>query len=254
MSTSAGAGIAQRLGEVRARIERACDVSDRSPGDVRIVAVTKTHPPGVVRDAVEIGLSDIGESRVQELTAKMDALGTDGASVAGARWHFVGRLQSNKASDVAGRVSLVHSVDRLSLVDALDRHAGPDQVQRVLVQVNVGDDPRKGGCRPDRTLDLVAEARSRPALEVIGLMTIPPLPPDDADHEEHARPFFAELRRLRDAASDEWPEVQQLSMGMSGDLGSAVEEGATIVRVGTALLGPRRDPPWDPESTWRTDE
>lgn len=254
MSIGAGAGIAERLSDVQARIEHACGVSGRSPGDVRIVAVTKTHPPGVVRDAVEIGVPDIGENRVQELTAKMDALGTEDASALGVRWHFVGRLQSNKASDVAGRVSLVHSVDRLSLVDALERHAGPGQVQRVLVQVNVGDDPRKGGCPPDRTLDLVAEARSRPALEVIGLMTIPPLPPEDADQEEHARPFFAELRRLRDAASDEWPEVQQLSMGMSGDLGSAVEEGATIVRVGTALLGARRDPPWDPESTWRTDE
>jgi len=119
-------------------------------------------------------------------------------------------------------------------------------VQRVLVQVNVGADPAKGGCDVHGTLDLVAYARDLPNLAVEGLMTMPPLPPDDVDPNRASRPFFATLRGLRDQARERWPEVAHLSMGMTPDLEAAIEEGATMVRVGTALFGPRADRPWQP--------
>ena len=156
-------------------------------------------------------------------------------------------LQRRKARDLVGRHVLVHSVDRARLADTLSRHAEETGVlQRVLVQVNVGDDPAKGGVHPDEALDLVAYARGCSHLSVEGLMTIPPLPPDDADPNEAARPHFAHLRELRDRARERWPEVVHLSMGMTADLEAAVEEGATMVRVGTALFGPRQDGPWRP--------
>lgn len=225
--------IAARLREVQARIGAACERSGRASSAVTLVAVTKTHPPAVVRALLELGILDIGENRVDEMVAKM-------GDVSGARWHFVGRLQSNKARDVVGRAVLVHSIDRRSLARALSGRAEAAGVlQRVLVQVNVGDDPAKGGCRPEETLDLLEEIRPLPHLAVEGLMTMPPMPAGDAHPAEAARPHFAALRELRDAARERWPEVVHLSMGMTADFEVAVEEGATIVRVGSALLGPR---------------
>ncbi|MBW3662195.1 MAG: YggS family pyridoxal phosphate-dependent enzyme [Actinobacteria bacterium] len=232
--------IAARLRTVRRRIEAACDRAGRRASAVVLIGVTKTHPPSVARTLVTAGVGDLGEARVGELLAKAP-------HVPDARWHLVGRLQSRKARDVIGEAVLVHSVDRHSLIDELSRRAeSAGVVQRILVQVNVGDDPAKGGCEVDGTLDLVAYARSRPNLAVEGLMTMPPLPPDDADPVEAARPHFALLRRLRDEARERWPEVTHLSMGMSADLEAAVEEGATMVRVGTALVGPRRPHAWEP--------
>jgi PLP dependent protein len=165
--------------------------------------------------------------------------------VPGARWHLVGRLQRNKVREVVGRQVLVHSVDRRRLVDALSRRAEElGHLQRILVQVNVGDDPAKSGCHVDETLDLVAYARERPYLAVEGLMTMPPMPAADEDPAEAAREHFATLRQLRDRARERFPEVAHLSMGMSADLEAAVAEGATMVRIGTALFGPRGDSPW----------
>ncbi|MGH3442998.1 MAG: YggS family pyridoxal phosphate-dependent enzyme [Nitriliruptorales bacterium] len=225
--------IAARLEEVQERIDAACERAGRAPSSVTLVAVTKTHPAEVVRTLLDLGIYDIGENRVDEMVAKM-------ADVTGARWHFVGRLQSNKARDVVGRAVVVHSVDRASLARALSRRAEGEGVpQRVLLQVNVGDDPGKGGCRPEDALDLLEGIRELPHLAVEGLMTIPPLPSAREDPAEAARPHFATLRELRDAARERWPEVVHLSMGMSADFEAAVGEGATIVRVGTALLGPR---------------
>ncbi len=232
--------VAERLPAVRARIADACAQAGRRPGAVQLIGVTKTHPPAAARAAVSLDVVDLGENRVQELLAKMP-------HVPGARWHLIGRLQRNKAKHVVGHGMLIHSVDRRSLAATLaDRAAGDGVVQRILVQVNVGDDPAKGGCEVDEALDLVAYARDLPNLAVEGLMTIPPLPPDDANPNDEARPHFARLRALRDDARSRWPEVVHLSMGMTADLEAAVAEGATMVRVGTALFGPRNPEAWRP--------
>jgi PLP dependent protein len=230
--------IATNLDAVRGRIAAAAERADRRPSDVQLIGVTKTHPPEVCRAAVDAGLVDLGENRVQELLAKHP-------HVPGARWHLIGQLQRNKVKDVIGRHVLVHSLDRRSLADALSRRAArAGVVQRVLVQVNVGDDPAKSGCDVDHALDLVAYARDLPNLAVEGLMTVPPMPPEGVDPAEAARPHFATLRRLRDAARSRFPEVVHLSMGMSADLEAAVGEGATMIRIGTALFGPRGAGPW----------
>jgi pyridoxal phosphate enzyme (YggS family) len=238
--TAAVEGLGDRLAAVESRIAAACEAAGRRRSAVLLLGVTKTHPPEVARAAVALGVVDLGENRVQELRAKM-------AGVPGARWHLVGRLQSRKSRDVVGHKVVVHSLDRRSLADALSRHAARvGGVQRMLVQVNVGDDPAKGGCEIDDALDLVAYARDLPNLAVEGLMTVPPLPPDGVDPGEAARPHFEVLRRLRDDARGRWPEVVHLSMGMTADLEAAIQAGATIVRVGTALFGPRGDRAWTP--------
>lgn len=236
-----GSELEDRLAAVRSRIAGACEAADRRPSSVVLIGVTKTHPPDVVRSALEAGIVDLGENRVEELVAKAERM-------PGARWHLIGQLQRRKARDVVGRQVLVHSVDRAKLADTLSRHAADAEVvQRVLVQVNVGDDPAKGGCHVDDAIELVAYARELPHLTVEGLMTIPPLPAVDADPNAAARPHFARLRELRDEARDRFPEVAHLSMGMTGDLEAAVAEGATMVRVGTALFGERGDGPWRPD-------
>lgn len=245
------AELRERLGAVRGRVSAACRRAGREPSSVSIVAVTKTHPPEVATAAIRAGLNHLGESRVQEMLAKMSALETTADPAPS--WHLVGRLQSNKARDVVGRAVLVHSVDRRSLAEELSRRAGrAGVVQRVLIQVNVGDDPAKAGCRPDAALELIAAVRELDHLSVEGLMTIPPLPADDADQAEAARPHFATLRRLRDEARGRWPEVTHLSMGMSADFEVAVEEGATVIRLGTVLFGPRQDRPYRPRRDGRT--
>jgi PLP dependent protein len=233
--------VAANLAAVRGRIATAAERAGRRAVDVQLIGVTKTHPPATCRAAVAAGLSDLGENRVQELLAKHP-------HVPGARWHLIGRLQRNKAKDVVGRHLLVHSVDRRSLAKALSRRAADaGVVQRVLVQVNVGDDPAKGGCHVDETLDLVAYARDLPHLAVEGLMTVPPMPPEGTDPATAAQPHFATLRRLRDEARSRYPEVVHLSMGMSADLEAAVAEGASMIRIGTALFGARGAGPWRAE-------
>lgn len=240
VQTDARTDFAHRLARVRERIAVACDQAGRQAASVALIAVTKTHPPELAQLAVDAGQVDLGENRVQELLAKQQA-------VEGARWHLVGRLQRNKAKDVVARTILIHSVDRRSLADTLSRRAAAVQtVQRILVQVNVGDDPAKGGCDLDRAGDLVAYARDLPYLSVEGLMTIPPLSPDGADANAAARPHFAALRGLRDELRRDFPEVVHLSMGMSADLEAAVAEGATMLRIGSALFGPRDSSPWQP--------
>jgi PLP dependent protein len=237
-SSSAEALVATRLAAVQQRVADACAQADRSPASVTIIGVTKTHPPALCRAAVASGLVDLAENRVQELAAKQP-------QVPGARWHLVGRLQRNKVRAVVGQQVLVHSLDRRRLADALSRRAEDvGSMQRVLVQVNVGDDPAKGGCHVDETLDLIAYARELPRLAVEGLMTIPPLPADDEDPCAAAREHFGRLRELRDRARSKFPEVVHLSMGMSADLEAAVAEGATMIRIGTALFGPRANGPW----------
>jgi PLP dependent protein len=237
-SSGASAKVADRLALARDRVATAAIAAGRRPADVRLIAVTKTHPPELAAEAVAAGVVDLGENRVQELLAKYGL-------VPGARWHLIGRLQRNKARDVVGRQVLVHSLDRRSLADALSARAQRvDAVQRVLVQVNVGDDPAKGGCDLAEADELVAYARDLPNLAVEGLMTIPPMPPPGVDPATASRPHFATLRELRDVLRARYPEVAHLSMGMSADLEAAVAEGSTMVRLGTAVFGARGDAPW----------
>jgi pyridoxal phosphate enzyme (YggS family) len=220
---AASSDVAARLRDVRGRIARAAERAGRSPSSVVLVAVSKRQPLARVREALAAGQRDLGESRAQELVERLAELGpapSDGP----VRWHFVGRLQSNKAREVVGRVSLVHSLDRLSLAEELGRRAhDAGRIQRVLVQVNAGEDPAKAGVATADAGDLVRRIRSLDGLSLEG----------------DPRPVFARLRALRDELREQYPELQHLSMGMSADFEVAVEEGATIVRVGEAAFGPR---------------
>ena len=197
---------------------------------VRIVAVTKTHGPEAVRAALAAGLTDIGENRVQEAMEKQDAL-------AGVRvdWHLIGTLQRNKARHAAGRFALIHSVDRLDLAAELDRRAAEGSRQAVLVQVNCSDEPQKGGVEPGGLPALLEALSSFARLEVRGLMTMSALTDDVAEQ----RRAFRRLRELRDAGERSGHRLPELSMGMSGDFAVAVEEGATMIRIGTLLFGER---------------
>ncbi len=218
-----------RLARVREAVARHQAIGGwRHP--VRIVAVTKTHGAETIRAAVAAGLSDIGENRVQEALAKQDALAD--LPVA---WHLIGTLQRNKARLAAGRFALIHSVDRLDLAAELDRRVPEDGRQPVLVQVNCSDEPQKGGVAPDELPALLEVLGGHPRLEVRGLMTMSAL----TDDREEQRRAFRRLRELRDAAERGGHRLPELSMGMSGDYPTAVEEGATMVRLGTVLFGER---------------
>lgn len=220
--------VASRVAGVRESIAAAAARAGRDPQDVTLVGVSKFIPVDAVRQAIAAGVADLGESRAQELVAKTQAF-----DLPQIRWHFIGRLQRNKARDVVGRTALLHSIDRPQLVAAVgDAARAAGVVQSVLVQVNVGGDPDKAGVSPAETETLVAAVDGDPALRCLGLMTIPPLGVDP-------RPLFAMLRDLRDDLVRRHPSVTNLSMGMSNDFEVAVEEGATIVRVGEAVFGPR---------------
>jgi hypothetical protein len=198
---------------------------------VTIVAVTKTFGPEAVGAAVEAGLRAVGENRVQEALVKQEALA--GLDV---EWHLIGSLQKNKARQAAQRFALIHSVDRLDLAVELDRRMPPGAArQAVLVQVNCSAEPQKGGVEPAELAALLDALRSLGRLEVRGLMTMAELSADP----ETARGAFAMLRRLRDEATSRGHRLPELSMGMSGDFAVAVEEGATMVRLGTILFGGR---------------
>jgi pyridoxal phosphate enzyme (YggS family) len=197
---------------------------------VRIVGVTKTHGPEAVRAAVAAGLRDVGENRVQEALEKQQAL-TD-LSV---EWHLIGTLQRNKARNAVGRFALIHSVDRMDLAAELDRRSTGEGRQRVLVQVNCSAEPQKGGVAPGLLPALLDELQKLARLEVQGLMTMSAL----TDDPEEQRRAFRLLRELREAAERSGHRLPELSMGMSGDYAIAVEEGATMIRLGTVLFGAR---------------
>lgn len=197
---------------------------------VRIVAVTKSHGPEAVRAALAAGLTDVGENRVQEALQKQEALA--GVAVA---WHLIGTLQRNKARHAAGRFALIHSVDRADLAAELDRRVSPGARQAVLVQVNCSDEPQKGGVEPEALPALLDGLGGLERLELRGLMTMSALTDDVAEQ----RRAFRRLRELRDAAEAAGHRLPELSMGMSGDYPVAVEEGATMIRLGTVLFGER---------------
>ncbi|HET8624032.1 MAG TPA: YggS family pyridoxal phosphate-dependent enzyme [Gemmatimonadales bacterium] len=223
------AGLADRVIRVREVIrERQATGGWTHP--VTIVAITKTHGPEAVRAAALAGLSAVGENRVQEALAKQDAVPDVPID-----WHLVGTLQRNKARLAVGRFALIHSVDRLELAGELHRRLPAGARQAILVQVNCSAEPQKGGVEPDALLELLAGVAQLDGLEVRGLMTMAAL----TDDEREQRRAFAMLRDLRDASEREGYRLPELSMGMSADFGVAVEEGATIVRLGTVLFGER---------------
>lgn len=221
------------LRSVRERIERACARAGRDPEAVALVAVSKTVPASRVRELLESGQLLFGESRVQEALEKIPLVG------GGSRWHLVGHLQRNKARHAVGSFELIHSVDDLALAQELDRRAaGRGIVQPVLVQVNLSREATKSGVDDEGALPLLEAVRSLAGLKLRGLMTIPP-PSEDP---ETSRPWFAALRDLRDRAESRLGTgLPELSMGMTDDFEIAVEEGATLVRVGRALFGPRSE-------------
>jgi len=224
--------LADNLAEVKERIRQAAEQAGRDPAGVRLVAVSKTHSVEAVREAVAAGVEILGENYVQEVRAKMAALA--GLEV---EWHFIGRLQTNKAKDVVEGFGLIHSVDRLKLARELDRRAkAKERRAPVLIEVNLAEEETKGGVAPAQALELIEAAAGMENLEVRGLMTMPPF----FDQPERARPYFAALARLAEEARDKTGlALPELSMGMSGDFEAAIAEGATLVRVGTAIFGAR---------------
>ena len=225
-------GLGARVRAVRERIARACEGARRDPSDVTLVAVTKTHPEATVRDAVEHGLTVFGENRVQEGARKIEALRPEFPALS---WRLIGRLQSNKAKTAVRYFEEIQSVDRVSLLEILSREAGSASRYPIYVEVNLAGEASKGGVDPSGAGDLVRAALSSPGIALRGLMSVPPF----ADDPEASRPFFRELRGLRDRLQEETGAPLGLSMGMSHDFDVAIEEGATVVRVGTALFGPR---------------
>jgi len=221
--------IAARWAAVRARVDAAARRAGRDPADVTIVAVSKTHPAAAAVAAIAAGAVDLGENYAQELVAKAaEVAALTGAPV---RWHFIGRLQRNKAKLVAGKVALVHAVDSVELgVELGKRAAAVGAVQPVLIAVNLAGEATKGGVVEGEVEAIVAALRGASGVRVDGLMTMPP-PVDDA---EQVRPQFRALRELRDRLG-----LSLLSMGMTGDFEVAIEEGATHVRIGTAIFGSR---------------
>jgi PLP dependent protein len=220
-----GASPAQRLDEVRGAIRRAAALAGRTPGEVTLIAVSKTHGAEAIRPLIEAGQRDFGENRVQEAQAKWPALRAEAPDV---RLHLIGRLQSNKAADALALFDSIHSVDRPSLVEALaEAMTKTGRRPECFLQVNIGDEPQKGGCAVADLPDFVARSRAA-GLPVVGLMAIPPA-------ETEPAPYFALLAKLARRHA-----LPALSMGMSADYETAVMIGATHLRVGTALFGDRR--------------
>jgi pyridoxal phosphate enzyme (YggS family) len=226
--------IAARLSEIRARVADAAARANRSPSDILLIAVSKTFPIDAVRAAFEAGQQDFGENRVQELLQKMEA-----APDLPVRWHLIGHLQSNKARKAAERVSTIHSVDSVDLLRRIDTAAAAaSQQPRVLVQVDLAGETTKFGALPADLPSIFVQGQECTAARLVGLMLLPPL----SENPEDARSWFRRLREERDrlaASGIPTPMLSELSMGMSHDFEVAIEEGATMIRVGTAIFGER---------------
>ena len=220
--------IAERWAEVRGRVDAACERAGRAPSEVTIVAVSKTHPASAVREAAAAGATDFGENYAQELAAKRGDCGA-------VRWHFIGRLQRNKAKLVAGQVALVHAVDSIELATELAKRAA-GVLQPILISVNVAAEDTKGGVAVAEAVELARGLSAIAGIRLDGFMTMPP-PSEDP---EASRPTFEALRTLRDRVQDQLgAALPVLSMGMSGDFEVAIACGATHVRIGTAIFGAR---------------
>ena len=225
--------VQENLQEVRKNIEEACKRAGRDPEEVTLIAVSKTKPVEMMREAMAIGQVDFGENKVQEIVRK------SGEITEGVRWHMIGHLQRNKVKQVVGLADLIHSVDSLRLAETISNEAVKKEIQvPILIEVNVAEEDSKFGITCEETLELVRQIAALPNLKVKGLMTIAPYVEDP----EENRPVFQRLKQLSvDIASKNIDNVSMnaLSMGMTGDYQVAVEEGATLVRVGTGIFGER---------------
>ena len=224
--------IAENLARVRERIAQAASKAGREVGEIELVAISKTHDAERVHEAYEAGQILFGESRVQEARIKIPE------SPSSLRWHFVGHLQKNKIRQALPLFELIHSVDSLALAQDMNRIAEEEGSHpRVLLEVNVAGEGSKFGFKPEALRAEMERLLALPRLSILGLMTIPPL----AEEAETSRKYFVQLRELRDRVQTEFHvDLAQLSMGMTNDFPIAVEEGATLVRVGTAIFGERR--------------
>ena len=224
----------ENVARVKERIAAAAAAAGRDPAEVTLVAATKVQTSDTIRRAIAAGVTICGENRVQEMTAHLNDNAYDGAAL-----HFIGHLQTNKVKQVVGRVELIESVGSAHLLTAIEAQAAKlDLVQDILLEVNIGGEESKSGIAPAELPALVEQAAGCPHVRLRGLMAIPPVAGDDGN-----RPFFAKMRQLfvdiRSQMDDNKTDFNCLSMGMSGDYENAVREGATLVRVGTALFGPR---------------
>ncbi len=224
-------GLAERIAAVHERIERAAAAIGRDPASVQLVAVSKRHPAKAIREAYDLGIRAFGENYAQELVSKAMEVGELG----GMAWHMIGHLQTNKARLLAPVITTIHTIDSTYIASELGKRAAKlGRTVQALIEVNVANDPAKSGCMPSELASIIEAVRACPALELRGLMTMPPY----SDDPSASQRFFAGLRALRTlhGGPDALPE---LSMGMSHDLEVAIAEGATIVRVGTAIFGER---------------
>lgn len=225
--------VTENIKQIRAVIAETAARSGRSPSSVRLMAVTKTVPDERIIEAIKAGIDIIGENYLQEAKRKLDSMGKS------LEWHLIGHLQTNKARLAASLFDMIHSVDRMELARELDRRArAADLIVKILIEVNVSGEVTKSGTPLTEAIALVRAVAALPNLSIQGLMTMPPY----CDDPEEARPFFRRLRELRDEIEAErmpLVEMKELSMGMSGDYAVAIEEGATIVRLGSVIFGER---------------
>lgn len=225
--------IAKNLASIQERIKKAATACGRNPEEVRLVAVSKTIPAETVKKAMDAGVSILGENYVQEARKKIEILGKD------VPWHFIGHLQSNKAKYAVDLFDMIHSIDSSHLAERLNREAQKkDRIMPVLIQVNISGEDTKHGIDSRKILKLIKDISTFQNLNIQGLMTMPPWSSDPED----SRPYFSSLRKLRDELESRGLEnvnLKELSMGMSADFEVAIEEGATLIRIGTSIFGPR---------------
>jgi PLP dependent protein len=223
--------IRENLSRVRERIERAAQKAGRDPKEIKLVAVSKTVEVARIKEAIEAGVSILGENYVQEAEKKIEALGKP------VSWHFIGHLQSNKVRYAVRLFDVIHSIDSIPLAEELNRRAEqPDRVIKVMIEVNLSKEATKFGTDEEKVLNLAKRIQSSKHLSLEGLMTMPPY----FDSPEMSRPYYVVLRELKERMTKEGIPMKELSMGMSNDFEIAIEEGATYVRVGTAIFGPRK--------------
>ncbi len=226
--------IAENIAQIRDRIDAACSRSGRNKESVHLIAVSKVKPAELVDAAFEAGQKLFGENYVQEFSDKVTQVKKP------ITWHFIGALQSNKVKYIKGKVAMIHSVDRLSLATEINKQWSKlDSSIDILIQINIGNEESKSGCRPADLETLIREAAKLPYINIKGLMCLPP----HDDDPERVRPYFTRMKQLSEQIAQlNIPGVtmDELSMGMSGDFEVAIEEGATLVRVGTAIFGARK--------------
>lgn len=225
--------LAERLENVREKIKKSALVSGRQPEEITLVAVTKTYEPDIINKAISLGVTDIGENKVQEILRKYDA-------VQPVRWHLIGHLQSNKVKYIIDKVHMIHSVDSIHLMDEIERQAQKHDIKmKILIQVNISGEETKFGIAPEQLDDFLLHASALSHIQVCGLMTILP----KNDNPVNNRLHFVNIKRLYlDISAKKYDNIcmQYLSMGMSGDFEEAVKEGSNMVRIGSAIFGERK--------------